>query len=75
LLQLLIHWEGNKVEVVHANASIDIALGNTPLIWAHASVSCLASLDISYYDFLSVFKDGSIPSIPKSVENWVNHIM
>ena len=75
MLQLLIQWEGNKVEVVHTNASIDIALGNTPLIWAHASVSCVTSLDISYYDFLSVSKDGSISSIQKSVENRVNYIM
>jgi hypothetical protein len=75
LRQLLIQWEGNEVEAVLGNASIDIALGNAPLIWARDKISCLTSLDISYYDFLSVSKDSSIPVIAKPIENQVNHIM
>jgi hypothetical protein len=49
------------VEVVHAEASADIALDDTTADWQHGSAQCLSGKDLTGYDFLSVSKKGFVP--------------
>jgi hypothetical protein len=72
LHQFLIQWVGDDVEVVHADTSACVAMGDSS-IWTHNNVKCFLRLDLSDYDFLSVSKDGFVPVHVKPVENELNH--
>jgi hypothetical protein len=61
LHQFLIQWIDDKIEVVHADASADIALANATTDWQHGNAQCLSGKDLTGYDFLSVSKDGFVP--------------
>lgn len=58
LAYILIHWDGDEVEGMPADASVDIAMTDGSSIWVHDKVWCLIGLDIWNYDFLSASKDG-----------------
>jgi hypothetical protein len=72
LHQFLIQWDGEDVEVIHADTSAYVSMDNSS-IWTHEDVKCLSGLDLSDYDFLSVSKDGFVSVHVKPVENWLNH--
>jgi hypothetical protein len=57
LHQFLIQWVGNDNEVVHADTSACVAMGD-PSILTHEDVMCLLGLYFLDYDFFSVSKDG-----------------
>jgi hypothetical protein len=60
LHQFFIQWI-DEVEVVHANASVYIALADATADWQHGSIQCLSGKDLTGYDFLSVSKDEFVP--------------
>jgi hypothetical protein len=72
LHQFLIQWVGDDTEVIHADTSACVAMANSS-IWTYEDVKCLSGLDLSYYDFRSVSKDGFVPVHIKPVKNWLNH--
>jgi hypothetical protein len=47
--------------VVHADASVYIALADATTDWQHGSAQCLSGKDFLGYDFLSISKDGFVP--------------
>jgi hypothetical protein len=61
LLQFLIQWIDDEIEVVCADASAYISLADATIDWQHGSTQCLSGKDLSGYDFLSVTKDGFVP--------------
>jgi hypothetical protein len=72
LHQFLIQWVGDDVEFVRADTSTCIAMADSS-IRRHDDVRCLSGLDLSYYGFLSVSKDGFVPVHVKPVKNRLNH--
>jgi hypothetical protein len=72
LHQFLIQWVGDDVEVIHAATSACVAMTDSSIL-THEDVNCLSGLDLSDYDFLSVFIDGFVVVHVKLIENWLNH--
>jgi hypothetical protein len=50
-------------------------IADSHYIGVHDDVKCLSSLDLSYYKFINCSKDGFVPSIIKTMSNWLNHLM
>jgi hypothetical protein len=72
LHQFFIQWVGDDVEVVYADTLACVAIVDSYL-GTHDDVKCLTGLDLSYYDFLCVSKDGSVPVHVKPIENRLTH--
>ena len=47
--------------MVQADTSAYVALADASADWQHGVVQCLAGLDLSSYDYLSVTKDDFVP--------------
>jgi hypothetical protein len=61
LHQFLIQWIDDEIEVVHADASAYIALGDAMADWQHGGAQCLLGRDLTGYDILSISKEGFVP--------------
>jgi hypothetical protein len=72
LHQFFIQWVSDDVEVVYADTLACVAIADSYL-GTHDDVKFLTGLDLSYYDFLSVSKDGSVPVHVKPIENRLTH--
>ena len=75
LHQLLIHWIGDEIEVVHGDISSFVALADSNSIGAHDNVKCLLGVDLSDYDLISCTKDGFVSVVLKPMDNRLNHLM
>jgi hypothetical protein len=58
--KILIQWVSDDVENVVVDASTCVAMVYS-LVWTDDDVNYLMSLDLPYYDFLSVFRYGFVP--------------
>jgi hypothetical protein len=65
LHQFLIQWTNDEIEVVQADTSAYIALADAMADWQHGSTKCLSGSDLSGYDFLSISKEGFVPTSVK----------
>ena len=63
--QYLIQWLDDEVEIVLADASVCLATAEV-VDWEHPKATCLTGRDLSDFDFLSITKEGFIPTILKS---------
>jgi hypothetical protein len=66
LLQFLIQWIDDEIDVVHADASANIALADAMADWQHGNARCFSGRDLIGYDFLSISKEGFVPISVKS---------
>jgi hypothetical protein len=62
LHQLLIKWIDDEIKVVHVDVSTYITLADAMTDWQHGSAQCLSGKDFTGYDFLSIMKDGFVPT-------------
>jgi hypothetical protein len=63
LHQFLIQWINDKIEVVHADALVYIALADAMADWQHGGAQCLSGRDVIGYDFLNLSKEGFGPCL------------
>jgi hypothetical protein len=61
LHQFLIQLIDDEIKVVHADVSAYITLADATTDWQHGGAQCLSGKDLIGYDFLSIFKEGSVP--------------
>jgi hypothetical protein len=72
----LIQWIDDKIEVVHTDASTYIALADTTTEWQHGRTECLSGKDLTWYDFLSISKEGFVPvSVKPSFEARLGNVV
>jgi hypothetical protein len=73
LHQMLIQWVGDEVENVHVDASPCIAMADAPVLWTYEPAKFLSGVDLSDYQFISVYK-GEFTTVPlEPMKNWLNH--
>jgi hypothetical protein len=72
LHQMSLQWVGDDVEQVHADASACISMANAPILWTYETATCLAGVDFSDYQFISIDTKGSIPIMLEPMENRPN---
>ena len=74
--QFLIQWVEDKVEIIYANTSVCLALGDAMVDWQHPKATCLTGHnDLPEFDFLSATKNGSVPVMLKSGGgDWLKNI-
>jgi hypothetical protein len=53
---MLLQWVGDDVEQVHADASACIAVADATVLWTYETAMCLAGVDFSNYQFVSIDK-------------------
>ena len=54
----------DEVEIVQADASVCLATAEV-VYWEHPKATCLTGRDLSDFDYLSVTKEGFVPTILK----------
>jgi hypothetical protein len=59
LHQFLIQWVGDKVEIVHGDASACIAVADSSTMDNYENLKCLTGLDLSDLELIDSTKDGS----------------
>src|SRR4051812_43264262 len=67
--QFLIQWVDDKVEVIHADNSVCVAMAETSLDWQHPNVTCLTEHDLTEFVFLSATKNGFLPVLLKLISD------
>jgi hypothetical protein len=76
LHQFLIQWIDKEIEVVHMDTSAYIALADAMANWQHGGAQWLLGRDLTWYDFLSVSKEGFVPvSIKPAFEAWLGNVV
>jgi hypothetical protein len=76
LYQFLIQWIDEEIEVVHMDTSAYIALADAMADWHHGGAQWLLGRDLTWYDFLSVSKEGFVPvSIRLTFEAWLGNVV
>jgi hypothetical protein len=76
LHQFLIQWIDEEIEVVHMDTSAYIALADAMADWHHGGAQWLLGRDLTWYDFLSVSKEGFVPvSIRPTFEAWLGNVV
>jgi hypothetical protein len=66
LHQCIIQWVGDKVEVVQANGDVCIAVIKSQVDIQGGKIECLTFRNSMGYDYVSVGKDGFVPTSVKS---------
>jgi hypothetical protein len=69
LHQCIVHWVGDKVEVVHADESAHVAMAESRVDINGGSMQCLTGRDLMDYDYVRVCKDGFVPINVKPMVN------
>ena len=69
MLQQLIQWIDDEVEVVKVDESACVASADSLVDWQHPNATCLSGCDFSGYDFLSATKDGFVPVSLKPISS------
>jgi hypothetical protein len=66
LHQCMIQWVGDEVEVVQADDDVCIAVIDSQVNIQGGKMKCLTGRDLTGYDYISVGKDGFVPTSVKS---------
>jgi hypothetical protein len=48
-------------------------LVDASVFWTYETAKCLTRVDFSYYQFISVCREGFTPVMLEPMENWLNH--
>jgi hypothetical protein len=67
LHQFLIQWVGDEVEIVHGDASVCVAVANSPTMDNHENLKCLTGLDLSNLKLIDSTKDGFATVVMKPI--------
>lgn len=70
LHQMLIQCVSHDVETAHEDASAYMAMVDALVLGIYDSVKCLIGIDFSDCQFINVCKEGLIPIMLESMENW-----
>jgi len=66
--QFLIQWVEDKVEIIYADTSVCLALGDAMVDWQHPKATYLTGRNgLPEFDFLSAIKNSFVPVMLKSV--------